>query len=92
MAESDGIVVGVAVDHRESLRTVLRKDIASPLDDLIAAPKLRIIRALGSAATLVLGDAEYATAQAIAEHAVPGGTALARSLEPQGAATPRAEP
>jgi tagatose-1,6-bisphosphate aldolase len=85
MAGPDGIVVGVAVDHRDSLRAVLeRKGISAPPDELLSAMKLRIVRALAPGATLVLADAEYAAAQAIAGHALPGGTALATPLEAQG--------
>lgn len=85
MAGPDGVIVGVAVDHRDSLRVALeRKGLPSPSDEELAALKVRIAAGLAPAATLVLLDAEYGAAQAIAVGAVPGATALATPLEAQG--------
>ena len=85
VAGPDGIVVGAAVDHRDSLRAVLeRKGMAAPGDAGLSRLKVRIARALAPAATVVLLDVEYGAAQALAAGALPGDTALATPLEAQG--------
>jgi tagatose 1,6-diphosphate aldolase len=81
----DGIVVGTAVDHRDSLRLALERKglgVAGPAGP--SALKLRIARALAPASTLILLDAETSAAQALAEGAVPGTVALGVPLEAQG--------
>ena len=81
----DGVIVGAAVDHRDSLRTVLSKrGLPVPDDDGLVALKLEIAAALAPAATLILLDVEYGAAQALANGAVPGTTALGIALEAQG--------
>lgn len=85
LAGHDGIVVGAAVDHRDSLRLALeRKGLGAPSVTELSALKLRIVRALAPASTLVLLDAETSAAQALAEGAIPGTVALGVPLEAQG--------
>jgi tagatose 1,6-diphosphate aldolase len=82
---ADGIVVGAAVDHRDSLRTAFAaKGLREPDDAQLTDLKVRVARALAPAATVVLLDAEYGAAQALAAGALPGTTALAIPLEAQG--------
>jgi tagatose 1,6-diphosphate aldolase len=82
---ADGIVVGAAVDHRDSLRTAFAaKGLPEPDDAQLTDLKVRVARALAPAATVVLLDAEYGAAQALAAGALPGTTALAVPLEAQG--------
>lgn len=94
LAGPDGVVVGAAVDHRDSLRTALAAN-GLPWPDAAALSRLkvRIAGALAPAATVVLLDVEYGAAQAIAAGALPGRVALATPLEAQGygdvASTPR---
>ena len=85
IAGPDGIIVGAAVDHRDSLRTAIeRKGLPAPSDDALAQLKVRIARALSPASTVFLLDAEYGAAQALAAGALPGDVALAIALEAQG--------
>lgn len=85
IAGPDGIVVGSAVDHRDSLRLALeRKGLGAPSAVEVSALKLRIARALAPASTLVLLDAETSAAQALAAGAIPGTVALGVPLEAQG--------
>lgn len=85
LSGSDGIIVGAAVDHRDALRTVLaRKGFPEPSPAELTALKVRVARALAPAATVVLLDAEFGAAQAIAAGALPGTTALVVALEAQG--------
>lgn len=79
-----GIVAGAAVDHRDSLQAALARRGLELDADGITALKLRIARALAPAATLVLMDAEYAAAQALAAGALPGRTGLVVPLEAMG--------
>jgi tagatose 1,6-diphosphate aldolase len=82
---ADGIVVGTAVDHRDSLRLALeRKGLGAPTAAELSGLKLRIARALAPASTLVLLDAETSAAQALAAGAIPGTVALGVPLEAQG--------
>ena len=85
IAGPDGIIVGAAVDHRDSLRTALsRKGLGSPTDDDLSKLKVRIARALSPAATVFLLDVEFGAAQALAAGALPGDVALVVPLEAQG--------
>ncbi len=85
IAGPDGIIVGAAVDHRDSLKTALsRKGLPTPTDAGLSDLKVRIARALAPAATVFLLDAEYGAAQALAAGAVPGDVALVVPLEAQG--------
>jgi tagatose 1,6-diphosphate aldolase len=84
LASPRGVIAGAAVDHRDSLQAVLAKR-GLELDDAgITDLKLRVAAALAPAATLILLDAEYSAAQAIAAGALPGATALVVPLEAMG--------
>jgi tagatose 1,6-diphosphate aldolase len=84
ISTAQGVIVGAAVDHRDSLQAVLAKRGLELDDDGITRLKLRVARALGPAASVMLLDAEFAAAQALAAGALPGGTALAVPLEGMG--------
>jgi tagatose 1,6-diphosphate aldolase len=78
-------VVGAAVDHRDSMTVALQKrGLAAPTPEDLMALKLRVARALAPAASVILLDAEYAAAQALAIGAIPRDTALVVPLEAQG--------
>lgn len=85
LAGDRGIITGVAVDHRDSLSVAMR---AKGLPDLdpegISQLKLRIASVLAPGASVILLDAEYAAAQAVAAGLIPSGTGLAIPLEAQG--------
>jgi tagatose-1,6-bisphosphate aldolase len=72
LASPRGVIAGAACDHRDSLQAVLAKRglelDAAGITDL----KLRVAAALAPAATMILLDAEYSAAQAIAAGALPG--------------------
>jgi tagatose 1,6-diphosphate aldolase len=84
LASPRGVIAGAACDHRDSLQAVLAKRglelDAAGITDL----KLRVAAALAPAATMILLDAEYSAAQAIAAGALPGATALVVPLEAMG--------
>jgi tagatose 1,6-diphosphate aldolase len=84
LASPRGVIAGAAVDHRDSLQAVLAKRGLELSADGITDLKLRVAAALAPAATLILLDAEYSAAQAIAAGALPGGTALVVPLEAMG--------
>lgn len=85
LAGPDGIVVGTAVDHRDSLRLALeRRGLGAPDPTQVSALKLRIVRFLAPFSTVVLLDAETSASQALAEGAIPGSVALGIPLEAQG--------
>ena len=79
-----GVFAGAAVDHRDSLQVVLAKRGLELDRDGVTRLKLRVAAALAPAATLILLDAEYAVAQALAAGAVPGDTGLVVPLEAMG--------
>lgn len=80
----DGIVVGLAIDHRDSLQAVLRRRGIEWDAHSISAFKQLVARELAPAATVMLLDVESAAGQALASGALPGTTALAVPLEAQG--------
>jgi tagatose 1,6-diphosphate aldolase len=85
IAGPDGVVVGAAVDHRDSLRAALaRKGLPAPTDAQLSALKLLIVKALAPAATVMLLDAETSAAQALATGMLPRDVALVVPLEAQG--------
>jgi tagatose-1,6-bisphosphate aldolase len=85
LAGDDGVVVGVAVDHRDSMSVALRRrGLPDPTPDELTTLKLRVARVLAPAASVVLLDAEFAAAQALAAGAVPRSTGLVVPLEAQG--------
>jgi tagatose 1,6-diphosphate aldolase len=84
LSSPQGVIAGAAIDHRDSLQAALAKR-GLELDAAgITALKLRVAAALAPAATMVLLDAEYAVAQALAAGVVPGNTGLAVPLEGMG--------
>jgi len=79
-----GVFAGAAVDHRDSLQAALAKHGLELDREGITRLKLRVAAALAPAATLVLLDAEYSAAQALAAGAVLGRTGLVVPLEGMG--------
>jgi tagatose 1,6-diphosphate aldolase len=76
-----GTFTCLALDHRQNLRK------ANPVfvsDAELSKFKLDVTRLLAKEATAVLLDPEVSAAQAIAEHAVPGGVGLVVALESTG--------
>lgn len=59
LAGADGIFVGAAMDHRDSMRSALATHGLEIDDAGLTELKLRVARVLAPAATLVLLDAEY---------------------------------
>jgi tagatose 1,6-diphosphate aldolase len=84
LASPRGVITGAACDHRDSLQAVLAKRGLELSDAGITELKLRVASVLAPAATMILLDAEYAAAQAIAAGAIPGATALVVPLEAMG--------
>lgn len=85
IAGADGVVVGVAADHRDSMTVAMRRrGLPDPTPEQLTALKLRVATVLAPDASVVLLDAEYAAAQALAAGAIPGDTALVVPLEAQG--------
>lgn len=81
----DGIIVGAAVDHRDSLLAVLRdRGIDDWGPEQLSSFKQLVARVLAPSATLMLLDVETSAAQAVASGALPGTTGLALPLEAQG--------
>jgi tagatose 1,6-diphosphate aldolase len=85
IAGPDGVVVGVAADHRDSMTVAMRaRGLADPAPWDLTALKLRVAQVLSPAASVMLLDAEYSAAQALAAGVIPGDTALVIPLEAQG--------
>lgn len=85
IAGPDGVIVGVAIDHRDSLLLALRRKGMSELRPTeLSRLKVAMARALAVSASVILLDIEYSALQALAEGAVPGDVALAVALEEQG--------
>jgi tagatose 1,6-diphosphate aldolase len=84
LAAPSGVIAGAAVDHRDSLQAVLARRGLQLDDDGITELKVRVASALAPAASLILLDAEYSVAQAIAAGAVPGSTGIVVPLEAMG--------
>jgi len=85
IAGPDGVIVGAAADHRDSLAVAMRRRGLPPPDaGRVTALKLRIAAALAPLASVVLLDVEHAAAQALAAGVLPGDTALVVALEAQG--------
>jgi len=84
LAGPDGIVAGIALDHRDSLRVAVeRRGLGELADDELRALKLRLARALAPAATAIMLDAELGGA-ALAAGVVPPSIGLIMPLEAQG--------
>jgi tagatose-1,6-bisphosphate aldolase len=85
IAGPDGVVVGVAADHRDSMTVAMRnRGLPEPAPWDLTALKLRVAQVLSPGATVMLLDAEYSAAQALAAGAIGGDTALVVPLEAQG--------
>ena len=84
LAGPRGIVAGLAIDHRDSLATVLeRHGRPATTTAELRALKLRLARALAPAATAVMLDEELG-GLALDEGVVPGSVGLVMPLEAQG--------
>jgi tagatose-1,6-bisphosphate aldolase len=85
IAGDDGVVVGAAVDHRDSLSVALRRrGLPDPSPEELTELKVRVASVLAPSASVVLLDAEFSAAQALAAGAVPRHTGLVVPLEAQG--------
>ncbi len=81
----DGVVVGVAVDHRDSMSAaIVRRRLPAPSPASLTEIKLRIASVLAPSASVILLDPEYSAAQALIAGLVPRDTALVVPLEAQG--------
>jgi len=79
-----GIVAGIAIDHRDSLRVTLeRRGLGSLPPDDLRQLKLRLAAALAPAATAVMLDAELG-GLALEQGVVPASVGLIMPLEAQG--------
>lgn len=81
---AQGVVAGIAIDHRDSLRVMLeRRGLAGMTAADLRALKLRLTRALAPAATAIMLDEELG-GEALDDGAVPGAVGLIMPLEAQG--------
>lgn len=79
-----GVIAGIAIDHRDSLRVMLeRPGSTSPASVDLRSLKLMLTRALAPAATALMLDAELG-ALALENGAVPPAVGLIMPLEAQG--------
>ena len=79
-----GIVAGIALDHRDSLRTVLEGHGLGGLADAdLRTLKLRLARALAPAATAIMLDEEFG-GPALDAGVIPASVGLIMPLEAQG--------
>lgn len=79
-----GIVAGIAIDHRDSLRTTLERQGLGGLTDVdLRTLKLRLARALAPAATAIMLDEEFG-GPALDAGVVPASVGLIMPLEAQG--------
>ena len=79
-----GVVSGIAMDHRDSLRATLAERGVGDLDDgQVRDLKLGLARALAPAATAIMIDAEFGGA-ALEAGVVPASVAIVMPLEAQG--------
>ncbi|HEY8438374.1 MAG TPA: tagatose 1,6-diphosphate aldolase [Candidatus Limnocylindrales bacterium] len=84
LAGSEGIVAGIAMDHRDSLRVTLERRGIGPLSTPeLRRQKLALARALAPSATAVMIDAELGSL-ALEEGAIPADIGLIMPLEAQG--------
>ena len=84
LAGPDGIIVGAAADHRDSLRAVLSMRGLEVADATVGALKAQVAASVAGAASLLLLDVELGAPAAIAAGALAGSTALVVPLEAQG--------
>jgi sulfofructosephosphate aldolase len=81
----DGLIIGAAADHRDSLQVELRKRGLEVSDAQVGAIKARVAAAIAPAATVILLDGEVgAPAARAAGVFADGGPALVLPLEAQG--------
>lgn len=84
LASADGIVAGMALDHRDSFRAVLeRQGIAARTTADLGTLKQALVRALAPAATAVMLDSELGW-PALGDESIPGDVGLIMPLEAQG--------
>ena len=84
LADPSGVFIGAAADHRDVLRTELRRTGVDISDADLADLKARVAAAIAPAASLILLDIELGAPAAIATGALPGATALVVPLEAAG--------
>ena len=84
LADARGIVAGIALDHRDSLRATLeRRGITGLTTDDLRALKTRLVEALAPASTALMLDAELGE-PALETGCVPAWVGLIMPLEAQG--------
>jgi tagatose 1,6-diphosphate aldolase len=84
LADPSGIVIGLALDHRDSFRTALRRRGIADLDTpSIGALKERIVRRIVPDASALMLDLEFG-GPTFASGAIPPGVGLILPLEAQG--------
>jgi tagatose-1,6-bisphosphate aldolase len=84
LADPDGVVAGIALDHRDSFRTVLRgQGLDGITDDEIQRLKRALTRALLGSATAIMIDAELGSA-ALEDAVDPSRVGVIMPLEAQG--------
>ncbi len=84
LAGPGGVIAGIALDHRDSLRVILeRHGLPSPSIDQLRELKLRLARALAPVASAVMLDEELG-GFALDAGAVPANVGLIMPLEAQG--------
>ncbi len=81
---ADGLIIGAAADHRDSLRVELTRHGLDVTEEELGAIKARVALAIAPAATVILLDAEVGAPAARAAGALDGGLALVLPLEAQG--------
>lgn len=84
LAADDGLIVGAAADHRDSLRAELERRGLQVTDEEVGDAKARIAEALAPVASLLLLDVEIGAPAAIARGAIRNGPPLVLPLENQG--------
>jgi len=84
LGDSAGVIAGIAIDHRDSLRVMLeRRGSNATSTAALRTLKLRLTRVLAPAATAIMLDAELG-GLALDAGAVPAHVALIMPLEAQG--------
>ena len=82
---AEGVFTILAVDHRDSLRVVLRPDDPQGVaPSAITALKLDLLRGLADQASAVMLEPEYSAAQAIFTRSLPGSVGFLAAVEAQG--------
>lgn len=83
LADADGIIAGIAIDHRDSLRAVLAERGIDVDDDQVRRLKLAVTRAVAPAASAIMIDAEFGSL-VLETGAIPAGVGVIMPLEAQG--------